>query len=87
MNLIEGAKRIQRLARIAIFIALGFGTVALLLALAYTFLPQHMWDTPPNPLVASAYGTFEIFGAYSFAFGAIFWLVGWLLEGFAQPKS
>jgi hypothetical protein len=76
MNVIEGTKRMQRAGRWMVIIALGL-CVLMLCWTAISFL---------LPSYVHGYGVSDLILLLFFVAvpGAVLWLAGWILEGFAK---
>jgi hypothetical protein len=83
MNLLEGSHRMQvagRLGSLAGVSLFGLG-IALGLLLKYTDLGAGRMAGEPVMLASTVMAAYILFP------GSLLWLAGWILEGFARPKS
>jgi hypothetical protein len=82
MNIMEGAKRMQRAGRAIVIIALSVFVLCALIALVSSFLPMYLhvdaFFTIFLPLVITAVS----FCAVAIVVGGVLWVGGWILEGF-----
>jgi hypothetical protein len=84
MNLMEGANRIQRVGRILWITSFCFGIGGLLDIAIFAIVPRYTTNTI---ILFPSYGIFLVIAQYSFLLGGGFWVLGWIVKGFAEPES
>jgi hypothetical protein len=84
MNVIEGAKRMQRAGRALVIIALSAFALCVIGALVYAFLPSYLHVSEVFRIVLPLLVTVVWFCAVGIAVGGILWIGGWILEGFVH---
>ena len=87
MNIVEGAKRMQRAGRAMAIVALSAFVLCAIAAAVYAFLPSSMHVSEVfgmvMPLMVSAVWLCSI----AIVVGAILWIAGWILEGFLHHNQ
>jgi hypothetical protein len=84
MNVIEGAKRMQRAGRALLIIALSAFAFCAIAACVYAFLPAYLHISEVFRIVLPLLVTVIWFCAVGIAVGGILWIGGWILEGFVH---
>jgi hypothetical protein len=81
MNILEGARRIQKVGRVAMAVSMvaAISTLCLLGVSSVTLGSFHI-----NLMVMPL---FLFFSIYPVIIGTIFLVMGWIVEGFAMPPS
>lgn len=82
MNVIEGAKRMQRAGRAIVIIALSVFVLCGIAAGASAFFPTYLHVSAVFTIVLPLLATAIWLCAVAFAVGGILWAGGWILEGF-----
>ena len=82
MNVIEGAKRMQRAGRAIVIITLSVFALCAIAAAVYAFLPAYLHVSEVFTIVLPLLATVVWFCAVGIAVGGILWAGGWILEGF-----
>jgi hypothetical protein len=82
VNVIEGAKRMQRAGRAMVIIALSVFALCAIAAAVYAFLPAYLHVSEVFTIVLPIVVTVAWFCAVAIAVGGILWVGGWILEGF-----
>jgi len=82
MNIMEGAKRMQRAGRAIVIIALSVFALCAISAGVYAFLPAYLHVSEVFTIVLPILVTVVWFCAVTIAVGGILWVGGWILEGF-----
>jgi hypothetical protein len=75
MNVIEGAKRMQRAGRALVIVALSAFTFCAVAACVYAFLPSYLHVSEVFRIVLPL------------PVGGILWIGGWILEGFVHHSQ
>ena len=84
MNVIEGAKRMQRAGRALLIIALSVFAFCAIAACVYAFLPSYLHISEVFRVVLPLLVTVIWFCSVGIAVGGILWIGGWILEGFVH---
>jgi hypothetical protein len=84
MNVIEGAKRMQRAGRALVIIALSAFALCAIGAGVYAFLPSSLHVSEVITVVLPLLITAIWFCSVAIAVGGILWIGGWILEGFVH---
>lgn len=87
MNLTEGAIRMQRVGRAMVIIALGAFALCVCLAVIYAFLPSFVHAATFFAVLSPVVFTLIWISAMAMAAGAVLWIAGWILEGFAKGAN
>lgn len=82
MNVMEGAKRMQRSGRAIVIIALSAFALCVVAAAVYAFLPSSLHVSEVFTIVLPILVSVVWFCAVGTAVGGILWVGGWILEGF-----
>ncbi len=84
MNLIEGSKRMQQSGRAMVIIALAAFTLCVLCSGIFAFLPSEFHvDEVLRIVLPVLLLLVGVCGAL-LALGALLWIAGWIVEGFAH---
>jgi hypothetical protein len=84
MNVVEGAKRMQRAGRALLIIALSAFAFCAVAAAVYAFLPSYLHVSEVFTVVLPLLITAVWFCSVAIAVGGILWIGGWILEGFVH---
>jgi hypothetical protein len=84
MNVVEGAKRMQRAGRALVIIALSAFALCAIAAAVYAFLPAYLHVSEVFRIVLPLLVTVIWFCSVAIAVGGILWIGGWILEGFVH---
>jgi hypothetical protein len=87
MNLIEGSKRMRSAGRIVLLASLSFVTLTILLTVIPALVPQYIQIGGYFHLLFAFPGLFLNLCVIALILGAVLWIAGWIVEGFAQPAS
>ena len=82
MNVMEGAKRMQRSGRAIVIIALSVFALCVVVSAAYAFVPSYFHVSAVFTVVLPLLATAAWFCAGTTFVGGILWVGGWILEGF-----
>ncbi len=74
----------RRAGRALVIIALGAFTLCAVAAGVYAFLPSYLHVTEVVSVVAPLLFTVIWICSMAIALGAVLWIAGWILEGFAH---
>lgn len=82
MNIMEGAKRMQRAGRAIVIVALSAFALCIIISAGYAFLPSFFHVSVVFTVVLPLLATVGWFCAVATFVGGILWVGGWILEGF-----
>jgi hypothetical protein len=82
MNIMEGAKRMQRAGRAIVIIALSLFVFCAIAAVVSSFLPMYLHVSAFFTIFLPILISVVWFCAAAIAVGGILWVGGWILEGF-----
>lgn len=84
MNVSEGAIRMQHAGRMMVFVGLiAFGVCAFF-SVVFAFLPPSLHVSAVFGVISPVVFTVLWISAMAMAAGAVLWIAGWILEGFAK---
>ena len=83
MNLLEGARRMQLVGKIANLTAIGLIVLCVVAGLILSHTNAALSSLGSGPISA----ILAVGGCYLLAGGALLWVAGFILEGFALPRT
>ena len=86
MNVTEGAIRMQRAGRAMAIIGLVAFVLSAITSGIYAFLPASLHIADIFGVLLPAVFTILWMSAMAVAVGAVLWIGGWILEGFAKSR-
>ncbi len=84
MNIVEGARRMQRAGRAMVILALCAFALCVIAAGVYAFLPSYLHLSEVIGILLPALFSVTWICAMALLLGAILWIASWILEGFAH---
>ncbi len=82
MNIMEGAKRMQRAGRAIVILGLSVFVLCALASAVIAFLPMYLHVSAFFTIFLPILISVVWFCAVAIAVGGILWVGGWILEGF-----
>lgn len=87
MNVSEGAVRMQRAGRSMVLIGLCAFVICACLSAFIAFLPASLHVAAVFGFISPILFSVLWIAAMAMAAGAVLWIAGWILEGFAKNNS